>query len=368
MSRYRKKKDTVGTIGLRQYLSRSAKAKSESLTTPAKENKMATKTGDNVAKPDEEKRADSDPESTSENTAVVQTNSQEDNLPKQNNNTDNSSETIEKTVTDTVEEVSDNGGISAMEQRLLLAINTGAEKTNSKIEDLKTELKAAVLANTSKLDELEVSVNFAHGEIKDIKEKTAQVEKENKRLKERLDAAEKGRKDLQHKLESHILESKDRQNDLERHSRSFSIRVKNVSDVKAGDNFRKRVASVLVAEELVESETDVGQAIKYIEHAHPIGETARGKTTIIARLYSRPVRNAILAKARRMKYEAGKIRVVEDMTKTDFQRRQAAYPLMKKAIEDGKKAVFRRGKLIMDGSEEAIPSFTPSLPAYQRKK
>ena len=43
------------------------------------------------------------------------------------------------------------------------------------------------------------------------------------------------------------------------------------------------------------------------------------------------------------------------MTKFDYDRRNKAYPLMKKAFDEGKKVAFRRGKLIVNGSVVELP-------------
>ncbi len=48
---------------------------------------------------------------------------------------------------------------------------------------------------------------------------------------------------------------------------------------------------------------DVGEVAKLVEHAHPLGrKDENGKMTIIARFYSRPVRNAIVEKAKKKRY------------------------------------------------------------------
>lgn len=76
---------------------------------------------------------------------------------------------------------------------------------------------------------------------------------------------------------------------------------------------------------------------------------------MIARLYSRPFRNGVVAKAKKKDFVAGAVRVVEDLTKIDHDRKQRAFPLMQEAYKDGKKAMFRRGKLYVDGKETIIP-------------
>lgn len=262
------------------------------------------------------------------------------------------------------EKVGDNT-LQTMEQKLLAAIADLAKRVDTKTDELKTEMKSDVDGiktqltqlqksmgdNTKKVQDLENSVSFAHKDISDLKEKVKQVETENKRLKNRLDNAEKGRKEMEHVLAEQKTMTVEGLNDLERHSRGFSIRVKGVKGVKSGDNFRKTVAQVLVAQKLVDTENTTEVADNMIEHAHPIGKKKPGddRTIIIASLYSRPERNSILSKARQLEYDENAPRVVEDMTKIDFRRKMAAYPIMKAAYGKGQKATFRRGQLIVDG-------------------
>ena len=255
-----------------------------------------------------------------------------------------------------------------LEEKLLTAIGKISCKIDSTAEDIKKEtkkdldglkgemeeLKKTLASNTKKLNDIEVSVNFVHKEVDDLKKKVSEVQSDNKRLKERLDAAERGRKDLQKELNVQQEAIAERFNDMERHSRGFNIRVKGVTGLPPHPNYRHVVGKILVEEDL-NGNLSLEDIIAGIEHAHPVGKREGEKVTLIARLFSRPRRNAILARAKKKTYEAGKIRVVEDMTRVDFIRRKNAYPLMKDAYDEGKKAVFRRGKLIIEGQETAIP-------------
>ena len=256
---------------------------------------------------------------------------------------------------------------TGMELRLMQAIDALSKKIDYKTDEVKTEVKADVdslktqlssmektlQTNTKKINDLTDSVNYAHKDVSDLKKRATQIEKENKRLKERFDVAEKGRKELEHTLQVFQANAWDRFNDLERHSRQFSIRVRNVENVKSTDNFRRVVAKTLIAEGLTDETEE--KVVGEIEHAHPVGKSVGNKSTLIARLHNRPFRNNVLTKAKKKKFVAGAIRVVEDMTKVDHDRRQRAYPLMQAAHEDGKKTVFRRGRLYIDGNETIIP-------------
>ncbi len=268
-----------------------------------------------------------------------------------------------------------NSELKEMERKLLVAIGQLSTKIDSKSEEVKSELRkdigdlkaqltqldSSVQANAKKLNDLETSVNYAHGEIEDVKTKATQIEKENKKLKDRVDIAEKGRKDAQQKLEQYQQSTKESLNDLERHARGFSIRVRGAPAIKQGENYRSAVASILIQEALVDSD-DLEEVTQEIEHAHPLGPRRDDKITLIARLHNRPVRNSIVAKAKKKPFVEGGIRVVEDLTKLDYGRKRDAYPLMKEAYENGKRAVFRQGKLFIDGEETTIPRASKNKP------
>ena len=199
------------------------------------------------------------------------------------------------------------------------------------------------------MSDMEQSVNFIHTDITKLKEKCEKMESENKRLKERLDKAEMGRKDLEKKVDQQKLWAQEGLNDIERHARGFSIRIEGIRDTEHNNNYRQIVSEILVKQKLIN--TSAEEACKMIEHAHPIGPKRRDvdTITIIARQYSHPIRNSILTRAKTKHCDADEPRAVEDMTKIDHKRRKDAYPKMKEAYENGQKATFRRGKLIIDG-------------------
>ena len=94
------------------------------------------------------------------------------------------------------------------------------------------------------------------------------------------------------------------------------------------------------------------------EIAHRLGKRDQSQQgdrprQIIAKLYSRPFRNALL-RAAKGKGDDGKTDIFEDLCKEDNKLKQNAVPHMKKAYEDGKKARFRHGKFFIDGH---IPQF-----------
>ena len=89
-----------------------------------------------------------------------------------------------------------------------------------------------------------------------------------------------------------------------------------------------------------------------IEHCHRLSvnedRPADKQLVIIANLYSRPLRNKLLKDAREINNSRSAIYFAEDMTKADHQAKLQAKLQMRKAFQEGKKIMFRRGKLIID--------------------
>lgn len=258
---------------------------------------------------------------------------------------------------DQCEKVHEDEEVSTMESRILRAIG----KLDRKTDELKTDMNArlekieeTLTKNSSKIGDLEKSVEFGHKPTNELSDKVHKLEAENKDLKKKsVDEMKKGEatKSIVHKLEE---EMREKMNDMERHSRSYSIRVKGVQGVPDREDFKVTVDKVLLSENLITGD-DVTEVVKLIEHAHPLSRRDdNGKINIIARLYSRPIRNGIVEKAKKKRYPRDSLKVVEDMTKTDFLARKKAYPQMQRAYQQGKKAKFVRGKLIIDGREVAI--------------
>ena len=103
--------------------------------------------------------------------------------------------------------------------------------------------------------------------------------------------------------------------------------------------------------------TSLDEASAAIEHCHRLGPFDKNKTrTIIANLYSRPRRNQILKDSRELNNQDNDIYITEDLTRGDHRLKMQARAQMKKAHEEGKKVVFRRGKLIINSKTVPIQS------------
>ena len=140
-----------------------------------------------------------------------------------------------------------------------------------------------------------------------------------------------------------------RQENSERRSKEWGIRIHGVPE-RPRENPRLVVCKIITDNELA-GITSLDEASAAIEHCH------RNKTrTIIANLYSRPRRNQILKDSRELNNQDNDIYITEDLTRGDHRLKMQARAQKKKAHGEGKKVVFRRGKLIINSKTVPIQS------------
>lgn len=250
------------------------------------------------------------------------------------------------------------GGLKAMEDRLIAALQSLETKLEAKldksVEDLKADfsarlekMSATVDKTCQKVTDIEASLNFAHLEITSLKTVTTQLEKTNKRLQERVSEAEKKVRSLEKQLEETEDKIAVNMNHIERRSRDYNIRVRNAT-ISDDVNYVEQVASLIVKHKLAPEGNSAEDVVKQIETAHPL----KTKGQMIARFHSRPYRNHVVQQAKqRLNKTTPKdgLKIVEDLTKVDFQKKMKALPQMQKAFEEGKKAKFYKGNLIING-------------------
>lgn len=262
-------------------------------------------------------------------------------------------------VVDQLQMTASPGTRRSSDDKILKALESLEQRLESKIDCLKTEiigeLETKISGVAKKVQDIETSINYAHKEIGDLKVSKTQLEHDTKRLKERLDSTQRENKELKGQLTDARAHLDERLNEMERYSRNYGIRVYNVPNLpKFGrpEVYIKLLATLLVDNALVDTQ-DARAAEGLIETVHPIG---RDSGQLIAKLYSRPVRNNILQSAKKKLPRQDKaLHFAEDMTRADFERKKKAIPIMQSAYRDGKKAVFRNGKLIVDGQICKIP-------------
>ncbi len=235
------------------------------------------------------------------------------------------------------------------------------EKTTTdmkvEVDNRLMKMESVLGENSKKLSDLEGSLNYAHRDIADQKEKTGRLEKDAKELREKLNNGQKQGKLVARELETMKLKMAEELL-IERRSRSYSIRVLGVpADVsRQANDHQKVVAEILSRSDLVPSRLDANEVARTMEKAHPLGKPVNDKVNYIARFFARPDRDDVMRRARGKRELQGAERIVEDLTKADLELKKRARPLMEKAYKDGNRVRFQNGKLIIEGREVPIPS------------
>ena len=225
------------------------------------------------------------------------------------------------------------------------------------IRDVMDLLKANHLQTTKALDDIrsqmsdfEQSLQFSQAKIAENECAIADIRKENRDLRvivnnltARLDAS----LDKVEVLEQRIENS-------ERRSREWGLRIHGVPE-RIRENTRSVLCSIIAENKLAGIDSIEG-ASKVIEHCHRIGPFQQGKTrAIIANIYSRPLRNQLLKDARDVNNNSNNdIYIAPDMTKADHLLKLKAREQMKRAHGQGKRVVFRKGKLIINSEVVSI--------------
>ena len=116
-------------------------------------------------------------------------------------------------------------------------------------------------------------------------------------------------------------------NATERYSRSYNARFLGVSDI-TGEQCAKVVDDIL--------RNKLGQSGQTIEHAHRIGKPKGNQPRqIIVKFFSRQIRAVVFREARACLRHDG-IRIVDDLTRVDWQEKRRVQPLMNKLYTENK--------------------------------
>ena len=135
--------------------------------------------------------------------------------------------------------------------------------------------------------------------------------------------------------------------DLERYSRSFNLRV---SGIKEEPN-EKPETSIKKVKEVIKKVTGIEAGIEF---GHRIGKKSEGVSrTIIFKLYSRLVVNAILEK--RKDFFMAKYPLHRDLPKIDLNNKLKYAALMQQKYENKDKVAFVRGHWFVNGQKFIPP-------------
>lgn len=192
------------------------------------------------------------------------------------------------------------------------------------------------------------SIENAHAEIIDLKVSNSQTVKRVTKIETDQDA-----------MRARMYANEVKMNTLERHSREYNIRISGIKEVNTQTDLKedcKAKVSDILNKLGVLDRSSFEEIRETIEVAHRTGKTVNQKPRqIIAKFYSREIRNEVIKDTKAAKNEASKRFIYEDLTKPDFELRKRALPLMKAAYEGGKKCRFKNGNLYIEGTKIDIP-------------
>ena len=242
-----------------------------------------------------------------------------------------------------------------MEERIMQALDNLKLQISKDIHDSKGELldKIQNLSHEnnvlkSKVSDLEQSLTFAHESISENEKKMKEKDKDLSYLKHQVSVLLNLNQIYTKKMENMKVELWDALNKQERYIREWNLRIVGIPEQKSGPENSKDLVVKFFAEKqlLGSSESDIANKI---ETAHRTGRAQKGKPRqIIVRFHVRKDRNTVFFIAKKRLEQEKKVRVVDDLTWIDRQKKKQAWRQMKDAYENGHKVVFRKGELFID--------------------
>lgn len=232
----------------------------------------------------------------------------------------------------------------------------------SEIRSMRKEVKKNFKDLNKTVREIKRSLEFAHAEIADLKSSNINLVGETENLSKRCDS-----------LEAKIKIQEEKQNNEERRSREYNIRIIGIKEEK-GEDCKAKVLNTLTAigvldgidKESLYEHIEVAHRIRYMytenrpsdsadQNRHSIAIEEKKPQQIIVKFFKKETRNKIIKDTKNAKNDQGNKFIFEDLTKSDFKRKQRAAPLMTAAFEAGQKCRFFRGKLYIEGQNVSIP-------------
>ena len=243
-------------------------------------------------------------------------------------------------------EIQDGGTESAssmtdMERRLLQAISGVKTEIDDSCERILDHVTQVTTQFNSRFMDIEKSLENAH-------EKIIEVQQENDKLRSDLQTEVQERV----ALEKRYKQLSDEVLNLKRYSRQFNVRINGIPEEKK-ENVKDRLGK-FIQENHILGDLQKEEIVNRIEYCHRTGKKEDGKhRQIIARLYSREVKNSLVFGGKR-KGENGRNLIQEDFIKEDYENRKKALPLMRAAFSEGKKCKFVNGQLIIGGQRITV--------------
>lgn len=207
-------------------------------------------------------------------------------------------------------------------------------KENAKVI---ASVKDAVNENTKQITDVKTAVEFVSSEINDVKV--------------RIDAMELQAK----KIDVKTSEQDKRLSHLEGYTRRWNLRVYGMLE-KEREDVRERV--IQICQQLLPDAKDklpfVVDTVHRLGRKQSAGDKPRG---VIFQFTSRFYRDAIWRAAKDSSFlRNNNLKIAEDLSPSDREKRNKLWPLVEKARRENKRAYFVGGRAFVDGTEIFLPA------------
>ena len=218
---------------------------------------------------------------------------------------------------------------------ILKTINTNIKQIMSNQQDFEARFKSLeekVTQQSNTIKDLEKSITYYVNEA-------TELQSVSKEMKITLS-------NMNREIADHEAKIASVQNDLvnqERYSRGFNLRFTGIPENHAGETRREDCC-----EKIKKLVLDHAGLSVDIENAHRVGRPSTEKPRhILVKFLRRPDRFAVL-KARSKLRDTG-VNVLDDMPRKDFLMWISLQGVIKEAKEAGKRTIFKKGELYIDG-------------------
>ncbi|KAL1252624.1 hypothetical protein QQF64_017317 [Cirrhinus molitorella] len=193
-----------------------------------------------------------------------------------------------------------------------------------------TSMKEVINENTKQFTNVKEAIEFMSAEVNSLKAKYGVVES------------------TLGKVEQTIMEQDQRLSQLESYSRRWNLRLYGIPE-RDGEDVRGRV--IEVCQHLLPEDKD--KLPNVIDTVHRLGRKQLNKTRgIILQFVSRFYRDAVWCAAKESTFlRENNMKISEDLSLADKERRNKLWPAVEKARKENKRAYFIGGRAFVEGIE-----------------
>ena len=249
-----------------------------------------------------------------------------------------------------------------MEERLSKLIEQSSRSLMDNLNKFKDELMVKFDALVSendilreKVTELEKGLQFAQERAEESVQIADRCVKENSELTDKFDKIESSWLIQFSTIRAEKKALQEALNKLERYTREWNLRFSGFEEIN-GEDCKSKIVEFISENQLFPG--SIHDIYNKVEVAHRTGKPGKKANSsfprhIIARFNSRNDRNKVFFTAKE-KYKGREIRILDDLTKSDYSLKKRAIKQMEMAYQAGKRVSFRRGQLRINGIVTAI--------------